>query len=193
MVKTTDFSRPMPPRALDRPVVTDGLVNCSAARLYSLGRNNWVPNNPTLPIVLYEDVTGALGTPEEYEDFVEANGWIPQWRDLGIFTYHHYHTVHEVLGVLRGYAVFVLGGDGGPQIHLRKGNVLALPAGTAHLQQFASEDFLLIGAYTPDHPDWDDVVASPSLRQRDRLARLNAPATDPTSGRGGFLSRLWAD
>ena len=83
------------------------------------------------------------------DDLFRANGWGQRWRN-GIFDYQHYHaTVHEALGVARGHALVLFGGEHGEAIQLNAGDVAILPAGTGHKCIFASHDFCVVGAYPP--------------------------------------------
>jgi len=76
----------------------------NAIQTLMLERNDWVPNNPRLPVIIYRDAiasqAGDLAT--RIEEVFRANGWPPQWR-YGIYDFHHYHTQgHEALGVASG-------------------------------------------------------------------------------------------
>lgn len=159
-----------------------------------LEARGFIPNNPRLPLVLYE---GAF--PSDTDDLAAQmekrfteNGWPPLWRN-GIYDYDHYHTQgHEVLGIAAGSAELVLGGEGGRTIQVRTGDVLLLPAGTGHRCIRHSDNLLVIGAYPPGQgADIVQKAATPAMLNQ--IAVLSFPATDPVQGADGPLSTLWAD
>ncbi len=83
-----------------------------------------VPNNPSLPLVVYRGVleTGP-GAAAACEALFAGNGWSGGWRG-GVYPYHHYHsTAHEALGIVRGWAQVRLGGESGAVVDLRAGDV----------------------------------------------------------------------
>jgi uncharacterized protein YjlB len=152
-----------------------------------------VPNNP-MPLVIYQRaIDVARGHPEQaIEILFGRNGWSQMWRN-GIFDYLHYHaTVHEALGVARGRAMVLFGGERGETIELNPGDVVLLPAGTGHKCLFASHDFSVVGAYPPGakmqvtRPTPDNYRSA--LKTIPQVAK---PATDPVFGEGGELARLW--
>jgi uncharacterized protein YjlB len=125
-------------------------------QILRLSRNGWVPNSEPLPVLLYRAVIAADGSDPgaNFERAFARNGWPPQWRD-GVYHYHHYYsTAHDVLGLARGRAFLILGGENGREVELRPGDVAVLPVGTGHWRIEASSDFLMVGAYPPDQ-HWD--------------------------------------
>lgn len=84
-----------------------------------------VPNNPGLPLLLYQDVLKLPRTgPEKLiEELFHLNRWGGSWRN-GVFDYQHYHsTAHEVLGVAKGEARILFGGKHGKVVIIRSGDV----------------------------------------------------------------------
>ena len=150
--------------------------------------------NSRHPVLIYRaDAADQDGLAERLERLFASHGWPPQWRG-GVFDYHHYHSnAHEVLGVARGTAVLMLGGEQGETVDIAPGDVVILPAGTGHCRIQASVDFELVAAYPADQQDWDlcrpghvDLGAA-----RARIATLAVPEQDPVAGAGGALVTLW--
>lgn len=144
------------------------------------------PNN-RLPVLLWRGAIPTDGDPATaIEDRFHASGWGGAWRN-GIFDWHHYHaTAHEVLGIARGTVTVQLGGPQGAPLDLAAGDIVLLPAGTAHRNLGQSQDLLVIGAYPAgQRPDMRD--GSPGERPAaDRaIAAVPLPDTDPVTGDPG--------
>jgi uncharacterized protein YjlB len=157
-----------------------------------LSRNAWVPNNERLPVLIYHRIldTAVPDPAASFEELFRQNGWLPQWRN-GIYDFHHYHsTAHEVLGIAAGKVRVVLGGPGGRELTLATGDVLVLPTGTGHCRTQSSSDLLVVGAYPPAQ-SWDICRSAPSQIERERMRTLPFPLSDPLTGPGGALTRVW--
>lgn len=155
-----------------------------------------IPNNPTLPALIYRGGISLAGTPhpaELVEQVFAGNGWGDMWRN-GIFPYVHYHSsIHEVLGIARGRVRARLGGDRGTKIELSAGDIAILPAGTGHQGLFESHDLIVVGAYPPSGK-YDLCRGSKAERERALLSipKVPLPATDPVFGADGPLLKLWS-
>ena len=157
-----------------------------------LSRNGWMPNNELLPVLIYHEALAPTGADPAaaFENAFQRNGWPPQWRN-GVYDFHHYRsTAHEVLGFAAGQARLMLGGEAGHELIVRAGDVVVLPTGTGHCNLGSSTDFLVVGAYPP-HQNWDICRSAPSAADQQRMRRLPFPASDPVSGSGGPLSKVW--
>lgn len=153
-----------------------------------------IPNNPRFPALVYRkalspdlaDLASAM------ERRFEENGWPPAWRN-GIYDFHHYHSKgHEVLGIAKGSAELVLGGEGGRELGVTAGDVLLLPAGTGHCRLSASSSLLVIGAYPPGQSG-DILRDAPTDDIRNAIRRLGRPVDDPVSGPAGPMHEHWSD
>jgi uncharacterized protein YjlB len=154
-----------------------------------------IPNNPTLPFLLYRggiDLSGSPDPEKLIEETFGDNGWGNMWRN-GIFPYVHYHSmIHEVLGVARGRAKVRFGGEQGAEIDIAPGDIAVLPAGTGHQCLKQTKDLVVIGAYPPSGKynlcrgtNAEHAKALISIR------KVPLPATDPAFGPKGPLIALW--
>ena len=155
--------------------------------------NGHVPNNPSLPLIVYRGVleTGPRAA-AACEALFARNDWSAAWVD-GIYAHQHYHsTAHEVLGITAGSVRVRLGGEGGKTAELRAGDVVVIPAGVAHKNEGASPDLVVVGAYPGGKsPD----MRRPSAQERERamrnIAQVAPPACDPVYGKSGPLLERW--
>jgi len=154
-----------------------------------------IPNNPTLPMVLYRGGIDLTGTPDPeltIERTFAANGWGNMWRN-GIYAYAHYHSmIHEALSIARGRATVRFGGTKGEKIEVGAGDVVILPAGTGHQCLSHTPDLVVIGAYPPTGTY--DLCRGAKAEHAKALASIRTvplPATDPAFGLDGHLVALW--
>lgn len=153
-----------------------------------------VPNS-IWPVLIYRGV--EAGGASAMEAVFGRHDWCNAWRN-GIYPFHHFHsTSHESLGIAAGSAEVRLGGEGGRDVVLSRGDVAILPAGTGHKRLKGTTDLIVVGAY-PTGCRWD-LIRADELDQSGydaALARILAvppPRTDPVNGPEGPLLRLWAN
>ena len=158
--------------------------------------DGWVPNNPTLPVLVYHegiDIKGSADPERVIERVFATNGWgHNMWRN-GIATYVHYHSmIHEAMAVARGRVKLRVGGDMGKEISLSAGDVVVLPAGTAHQELSASPDLKVVGAYPPDGTF--NLCRGAKFEHEAALKTIPLvplPKIDPVRGAAGPLLQLW--
>ena len=160
---------------------------------YLLKDDGTIPNNEKVPLLVY-------GSPIELDDddpaatfekrFAE-NGWTASWRN-GIYDFHHYHsTAHEVLGIYRGKARVLLGGNDGVTLEIKAGDVLVIPAGVAH-KNLDAHNLGVVGAYDRGRK-WDMNYGSGQEREKtlENISRVPKPDKDPVYGDRGPLIDAW--
>jgi uncharacterized protein YjlB len=151
------------------------------------------PNSP-LPLLFDHQAirAEAKDLASIFEKRFAENGWTNSWTN-GVYSFPHYHsTSHEVLGVYSGTATLRLGGKRGKNVEVRAGDVIVVPAGVAHQNIGASDDFGVVGAY-PDGRDWDLLRGLPGERPKadHNIAALPVPQNDPIYGAEGPLCQIW--
>ncbi|MBD3624689.1 MAG: cupin [Rhodobacteraceae bacterium] len=156
--------------------------------------NGAVPNNPSLPVIVFRSAFRPKTEESVVADNFRRNGWGGAWA-WRIFDRHHYHlTAHEALVVTSGAADLMLGGPGQQAVHISAGDAIVLPAGTGHCRIAVTGNFRACGAYAPGQ-DKPDVVAArgaaPRPGHRDAIARLPLPSSDPPFGIDGPLASHW--
>ncbi|WP_423188454.1 cupin domain-containing protein [Alkalibacterium sp. f15] len=164
-------------------------------KTYRIVENPPFPNHP-LPVLYYPHALDELleqsDPAERVKAFFNNNGYSNSWVN-GIYAHHHFHSnTHEVLGCVAGRGRVQLGGPGNDEYPFNKGDVILLPAGTAHKLTDSTDDFKVVGAYPngmdPDMqrgeaPDYDEV----QKRSYDVLV----PATDPVTKFEGPVHEYW--
>jgi len=161
--------------------------------LYRFDDDGRIPNNPTLPLLLYRGGFSLDGDPAATcEALFDQNGWTGGWRN-GIFGYHHFHsTAHEVLGIARGEARVRFGGEQGAVVSVSAGDVVVIPAGVGHCRESASRDLLVVGAYAGGRHQ--DLCAGRSGERPgvlENIGRVPLPTADPIAGPDGPLLEHW--
>ena len=170
-------------------------TNPSTPVTYRFADDGSIPNNPTLPLILYRGGVDLTGSPDP-EDVIEKafgrNGWGNMWRN-GIFPYTHYHSmIHEAMGIARGRAKVRFGGESGEAIDVMPGDVVILPAGTGHQCLSHSPDLVVIGAYPPSGKF--NLCRGSKADHAEALVtipKVPPPPADPVFGPDGPLLTLW--
>ena len=153
---------------------------------YRFADDGRIPNNPRLPLRVYQravDPEGEGDLAEAFERLFAACGWVPAWRD-GIYPFPHFHsTAHEVLGIAAGRLRVRLGGDRGVVVELGPGDAVVIPAGVGHQRLAPAAGLLVVGGYPsgqqPDLRRGLDAERSAVLRA---IAALDDPTHDPVTG-----------
>jgi uncharacterized protein YjlB len=150
--------------------------------------------NSHLPVLLYKGVLNfpPLFTTRYIKNLFKSKNWMNTWKN-GIFGYHHYHSItHEVLGVYKGKALLLLGGEKGVEVVVEKGDVLIIPAGVAHKNLNPENSVKCIGAY-PDGKDYDMNYGKEGERpQADKnIRKVKIPSNDPIYGENGGIKKFW--
>ena len=158
-------------------------------RSFFLNDSGDIPNNPDLPVIVYE---GVFADSLNMETQFERHDWSGTWTG-DVYDYHHYHTnTHEVLGVKSGQATVLLGGDSGERIDLKAGDVVVLPAGTGHRKIESSDDFAVVGAYpNGSKPDLKEKDPGARAQAKAQIKSVPVPQTDPVYGGSGPLLDKW--
>lgn len=159
-----------------------------------LKENGNFPNNQKLPVLLYKGVFhfNENKTAGLIEDVFIKNNWGGSWRN-GIYNFQHYHsTAHEALGVYGGWAEVQLGGPDNEPVRIEKGDLVVLPAGTAHKRIDSGGGFAVVGAY-PDGQGWDmNYGKSAELENaRVNINKVKLPQNDPLFGVNGKMFDYW--
>ena len=138
--------------------------------------------HPKWPLLVY---AAALKnpSPEAFEEIFTRNGWPAAWRN-GVFPFHHYHSnSHEALGVYEGEVTVQFGGA--LTLTAKPGDVIVLPAGTAHKKLSSRGALGIVGAY----PEGSDPDTCQGIPKDECHAPL--PGNDPVHGTGGPLFTYW--
>lgn len=158
--------------------------------LYYFEKNGYIPNHPSLPVLHYKKAMKNNET--NIGKIFRSNNWGNCWIN-GVYDYHHYHSnSHEVLGIMKGSALLLLGGEAGSKLIVNEGDVLLLPAGTGHKKLSASPDFQIVGAY----PNGQEYNVKKNTKEEmenaeDEIASAPFPEADPVYGEQGPMVKMW--
>ncbi|KAF4432580.1 cupin domain [Fusarium acutatum] len=166
----------------------------SSVECYLVSRTEDAPNS-RLPIVVYRDVLPQPRTEETATTSLTTHRWEKRgtWGHIAI---RHFHpNSHECYGIFQGSSTLLLGkiqkGEG-VEVAVKAGDVVVLPAGTAHSSLESSSDYRYIGVYPKGCPKWRNEMGkkSPSLFL-DTIDEVEMPEDDPVYGPNGPLPKLW--
>ncbi|KAL5366688.1 hypothetical protein BJX96DRAFT_180958 [Aspergillus floccosus] len=155
----------------------------------------------TLPILHYRDDLPHPRTEETASKFLTAHTWEKRgvWGAIDI---RHFHpNTHECYGVFQGASTLLLGaagGDGntaGLKLTVYPGDVLVLPAGTAHSSVDSKDDYRYVGVYPRACPRWRNEMGNYPIdlkALRKEIAQVPLPEADPVYGGNGPLCQLWS-
>jgi uncharacterized protein YjlB len=162
-------------------------------REYRFEDDGSIPNNPTLPLLVYPQALSG-SDPSRCKELLSENGWGGSWVD-GVFPYHHYHsTSHEVLCVIGGSASITFGGPQGETIEVSVGDTIVIPAGVGHCNEGSDSEFSVIGAYPRGQENYNLRIGEEGERPEvlENISNVALPESDPLFGEGGPLVQCWA-
>lgn len=166
------------------------------AQAIQLKENRPYPNN-ALPVLFYPDVLSnklrANYTGRDVLQLFQENDYSNGWTN-GIASYHHFHSItHEVLGCFSGEAQVQLGGPDADIFTFSRGDVLLLPAGTAHKNIGSTSNFRIVGAY-PNGRNFDMLRGDEKKyeERKETITTVPIPDFDPVDGKEGAVQEYWS-
>ena len=170
-------------------------IRQTEVRTYRFEDDGRIPNNPTLPLLVYpQALKEHERNPSHLKELLAKNGWGGAWVN-GVFPYHHYHsTSHEVLCVVGGGARVTFGGPEGETVEISAGDVVVIPAGVGHRKEGSDAGFSVVGAYPRGQENYDLRTGEEGERPEvlKNIHNVPLPETDPLFGGGGPLIRRWS-
>lgn len=159
-----------------------------------LKENGNFPNHPEYPLLIYQHAFLLEGDdPASFiERHLKKNRWENLWRN-GVLDHHHFHSnTHEVLAIYRGKALIIFGGPKGSEQAVKEGDVVILPAGTAHKLLQSENNFACIGGY-PFGKLYDMHKGEENKPEQIKrnIKEVRMPAYDPVYGEDGPLFEYW--
>ncbi|KAH7394306.1 hypothetical protein BKA66DRAFT_297052 [Pyrenochaeta sp. MPI-SDFR-AT-0127] len=166
--------------------------------VYLLASNEFAPNSK-LPVLIYRNCLPRPFSEDETTAFLESHGWVKKgsWGHIPI---RHFHpNTHECYGVFQGSSTLLIGQghndtSGGQEIELTAGDVIVLPAGTAHCNIRSTKNYKYIGVYPEGAPRWRNELGKQKVDHEafgKEIRAVAMPAQDPVNGANGPLLRLW--
>lgn len=164
--------------------------------IMKISENKPYPNN-SLPVLYYEnalnDVLGDDYSSKDVVEFFENNGYEKGWIGV-VKDKHHFHSnAHETLAVTKGEVTLQLGGPHADMKTFRRGDVILLPAGTAHKRLGGSENFEVVGAYPENGENLDMQYGDASNYEaiKENIGQVELPLTDPVTGSPRDIDEYW--
>ncbi|KAH8663444.1 hypothetical protein BGZ60DRAFT_411325 [Tricladium varicosporioides] len=165
---------------------------------YYLKPTPYVPNSD-LPVLVYRNVLPKPHEEDSTTKFLEGNNWEKRgtWGTIKI---RHFHpNTHECYGIFRGSSILLIGEghsdtSGGAEIYVSAGDVIVLPAGTAHSSINSTGNYRYVGVYPKGCPRWrNELGRKPMVGQaiREEVKAVGVPGYDPVTGTDVPLPRLW--
>ncbi len=172
-----------------------GRTSVIDVREYRFEDDGRIPNNPTLPMLVYPRVLAEDDlNPSHLKQLLAEKGWGGAWVN-GVFPYHHYHSVsHEVLIVVGGHAEITFGGPEGETVEVEAGDAVVIPAGVGHCRKNSGSGFSVVGAYPHGQESYDLRTGEEGERPGvlENIRGVPLPETDPLFGEGGPLTGRWS-
>jgi len=161
---------------------------------YFVGKNGYFPGSK-FPVLHYEQalLLPAFFSGQYVRSIFQKHNWSNNWRN-GIYTVHHYHSnTHEAMAAIKGQAMILLGGMHGRNVLLKKGDVIVIPAGVAHMNLGDEKDIICIGGY-PFGKDYDMNYGKADEHPMvdDNIRQVGTPALGPLYGFTDPLVEIWS-
>jgi uncharacterized protein YjlB len=144
---------------------------------FQLTDDGVIPNNPSLPLLIYRAVFPVEPIPAEPQFVLAAlaaNRWQGGWIN-GIFTYQ-------------------FGGPQGLELVFETGDVAIIPAGVGHCRRSNPRRLVIVGAYPAGATDWDLKRDDPADYRvaKTEIPDVPLPDTDPVTGAVSPLLSYWS-
>jgi uncharacterized protein YjlB len=178
-----------------KPTCWEDQMQETEVREYLFEDDGRIPNNPTLPLLLYSQVLDSSEQDSwRCKELLAENGWGGAWVN-GVFSYHHYHSnAHEVLCVVGGSASIAFGGPEGETVEVEAGDVVVRPAGVGHGNKGSNGGFSVVGAYPLGQESYDLLTGEEGERTEvlENIRNVSLPESDPLFGEKGPLAQRWS-
>ncbi|CAO2653917.1 Nn.00g106500.m01.CDS01 [Neocucurbitaria sp. VM-36] len=166
---------------------------------YFLKPNEYAPNNE-LPVLVYRDCLPLPLSEEKTKTFLESHAWVRKgtWGHIDV---RHFHpNTHECYGIFQGSSTLLLGcgisdTSGGQEVEVQAGDVIVLPAGTAHCNLQSTKEFTYVGVYPEGAPHYRNELGKNEIDHdalRNEINSVAKPSQDPVNGVSGPLIELWS-